>query len=50
MQLIFLQLKDFGNIYTRIMNPTSEVLENRISDLEGGIGGLLPPAVTELRP
>ncbi len=33
-------LKDFGNIYTRIMNPTSEVLENRISDLEGGIGGL----------
>lgn len=33
-------LKEFGNIYTRIMNPTTDVLEQRISDLEGGIGGL----------
>ncbi|NLW12723.1 MAG: O-acetylhomoserine aminocarboxypropyltransferase/cysteine synthase, partial [Clostridiaceae bacterium] len=29
-----------GNIYTRIMNPTTAVLEERIADLEGGIGAL----------
>jgi O-acetylhomoserine (thiol)-lyase len=29
-----------GNIYTRIMNPTSDVLEKRIAELEGGIAGL----------
>ncbi|MGB5059172.1 MAG: O-acetylhomoserine aminocarboxypropyltransferase/cysteine synthase [Candidatus Promineifilaceae bacterium] len=33
-------LKEFGNIYTRIMNPTSDVLEQRIADLEGGVGAL----------
>jgi len=33
-------LKEFGNIYTRIMNPTTDVLERRVADLEGGIGGL----------
>ena len=33
-------LKDFGNIYTRIMNPTTDVLEKRIAALEGGVGGL----------
>jgi O-acetylhomoserine (thiol)-lyase len=33
-------LKEFGNIYTRIMNPTTDVLEKRIADLEGGIGAL----------
>ena len=33
-------LKEFGNIYTRIMNPTSDVFEKRIADLEGGIGAL----------
>lgn len=33
-------LKKFGNIYTRIMNPTTNVLEKRISLLEGGIGAL----------
>jgi len=33
-------LKEFGNIYSRIMNPTNEVLENRITLLEGGIGAL----------
>ena len=33
-------LKEFGNIYTRIMNPTNEVLERRIADLEGGIAAL----------
>jgi len=33
-------LKVTGNIYTRIMNPTTDVLEKRIAALEGGIGGL----------
>ena len=33
-------LKVKGNIYTRIMNPTTEVLENRVSEMEGGVGGL----------
>jgi len=33
-------LRQFGNIYTRIMNPTNEVLENRIAALEGGVGAL----------
>jgi len=29
-------LKELGNIYTRLMNPTTEVLEARMSELEGG--------------
>ena len=33
-------LQKFGNLYTRIMNPTNAVLEERIATLEGGIGGL----------
>jgi len=33
-------LKVQGNIYTRIMNPTSDVLEKRVAELEGGIGAL----------
>ena len=33
-------LKEFGNIYTRIMNPTSDVFEKRIAALEGGVAGL----------
>jgi len=33
-------LKEAGNIYTRIMNPTSDVFEKRIAALEGGIGAL----------
>ncbi len=33
-------LKEFGNIYTRIMNPTTDVLEKRIAALEGGVGSL----------
>ncbi len=33
-------LQEFGNIYTRIMNPTNDVLEQRIAQLEGGTGGL----------
>jgi O-acetylhomoserine (thiol)-lyase len=33
-------LKESGNIYTRIMNPTNDVFEQRITDLEGGIGAL----------
>ncbi len=33
-------LKEFGNIYSRIMNPTNDVLEKRIAALEGGVAGL----------
>jgi len=33
-------LKEMGNIYTRIMNPTTDVLEQRIAALEGGVGAL----------
>jgi O-acetylhomoserine (thiol)-lyase len=34
-------LKEFGNIYTRIMNPTQDAVERRIASLEGGVGALL---------
>lgn len=34
------ELKSFGNIYTRIMNPTTAVFEERIAALEGGVGAL----------
>lgn len=33
-------LQEFGNIYTRIMNPTSDVFEQRIASLESGVGAL----------
>ena len=33
-------LQEFGNIYTRIMNPTTDVLEQRVAALEGGTAGL----------
>ena len=33
-------LKEFGNIYTRLMNPTTDVLEKRIAAMEGGVAGL----------
>jgi len=33
-------LKVAGNIYTRIMNPTTDVLEKRVAELEGGLAGL----------
>lgn len=33
-------LKEPGNIYTRLMNPTTDVFEKRVAELEGGIGGL----------
>jgi len=33
-------LKELGNIYTRIMNPTTDVLEQRIANLEGGVAAL----------
>jgi O-acetylhomoserine (thiol)-lyase len=33
-------LKEFGNIYTRIMNPTNDVLEQRTAQIEGGTGAL----------
>ncbi len=34
-------LKELGNIYSRIMNPTNDVLEQRIASLEGGVGALV---------
>ena len=34
-------LKEFGNIYTRLMNPTSDALEKRLAALEGGSGALV---------
>ena len=34
-------LKELGNIYTRIMNPTQAAVEDRIASLEGGVGALL---------
>lgn len=34
-------LSEFGNIYTRLMNPTTDVVEQRIASLEGGVGALL---------
>jgi O-acetylhomoserine (thiol)-lyase len=33
-------LKEFGNIYTRLMNPTTDVLEQRLAQLDGGVGAL----------
>ena len=38
-------LKVAGNIYTRIMNPTNAVLEQRLAELEGGIGALAIAAI-----
>jgi O-acetylhomoserine (thiol)-lyase len=34
-------LKEFGNIYTRLMNPTNDVVEQRLAALEGGVGALV---------
>lgn len=33
-------LREFGNIYTRLMNPTTDVLEKRVAALDGGVGAL----------
>ena len=33
-------LEEFGNIYTRLMNPTTDVLERRVASLEGGVAGV----------
>jgi O-acetylhomoserine (thiol)-lyase len=33
-------LREFGNIYTRLMNPTTDVFEKRVALLDGGVGGL----------
>jgi len=33
-------LKEFGNVYSRLMNPTNDVLEKRLAALDGGVGGL----------
>ncbi len=35
------ELKQYGNIYTRISNPTTAVLEERLASLEGATGGLV---------
>ncbi len=37
---VSLRLQEFGNIYTRIMNPTTDVLEKRVASLENGAAGL----------
>ncbi|MSY41067.1 MAG: O-acetylhomoserine aminocarboxypropyltransferase, partial [Actinobacteria bacterium] len=34
-------LKELGNIYTRLMNPTTAVVEDRVAALEGGVAALL---------
>ena len=34
------QLKEVGNVYSRIMNPTTDVFEKRVAELEGGVAGL----------
>ena len=33
-------LKEFGNIYTRLMNPTTDVFEKRVAALEGGVAAV----------
>jgi O-acetylhomoserine (thiol)-lyase len=33
-------LSEFGNIYTRLMNPTNDVLEKRLAEMDGGVAGL----------
>ena len=33
-------LKEMGNIYTRLMNPTTDVLEKRLAEMDGGVGAL----------
>src|SRR4030043_460722 len=33
-------LKEFGNIYTRMMNPTNDIFERRVAAIEGGTGAL----------
>ena len=38
-------LQEFGNIYTRIMNPTCDVLEQRMAALDGGVAGLAVASV-----
>src|ERR1035441_10740070 len=44
-------LKEFGNIYSRLMNPTNDVLEKRLAALDGGIGGGgVPPGPTAPTP
>jgi O-acetylhomoserine (thiol)-lyase len=37
-------LREFGNIYSRLMNPTNDVLEKRLAALDGGIGAWPSPA------
>jgi O-acetylhomoserine (thiol)-lyase len=42
-------LQTFGNIYTRIGNPTNAVLEERVAALEGGTAGSRSPPATPRR-
>ena len=42
-------LQEFGNIYTRIMNPTNDVFEQRVAALEGGVAALASPAARQPR-
>ena len=46
MQLIYLHLAEPGNIYTRINNPTNDVLEQRLAALEGGIAAVVTASGT----
>ena len=39
-------LKEPGNIYSRLTNPTEEVLEKRMAALDGGVGASCAPAIT----
>ena len=41
-------LKELGWIYTRLMNPTTDVFEQRMAALDGGIGGLAPTRKSDL--
>src|SRR5512140_3076155 len=43
-------LKVAGNIYTRIMNPTQDVLEKRVAALEGGLAAIARPSGTTATP
>ena len=43
-------LKQFGNIYSRIMNPTNDVFEKRIAAIEGGTGALAVSSVRDRPP
>ena len=43
-------LREFGNIYSRLMNPTNDVLEKRLAALDGGAAGWCSPAARRPSP